>query len=275
MSHTPEFELYAAAEKALREGLDDVAGKIAQVIEQDIWRCYTLPNDEIVEHHSFAAFVAVPPPYGLGADVETIRRVCRDTAYALDLVNWTLQQAKGARKYNKRLDNVDKKQGPVPRTITDARREKYIAQVWAMSLRGATNSKIATELKLSAPTVGRYLKVGLQRAQEQNAKDMSAHLATFCAEQDAIMDECSDRLARAKDTSLNVGSILSVKAQASKAKATALGVFITRADITSNGQSLAWTDLVRQIEDEDAAAAAATPTDTPTATPEAATRADG
>lgn len=91
MSRTPEFELVAEASKAVHYGLHDVAHKIALVIKNEAWRRFELPTREIVEHLSFAAFVASPAPRGLETDVDTVRRVCRDDATYLDIVDRALQ----------------------------------------------------------------------------------------------------------------------------------------------------------------------------------------
>lgn len=108
MSRTPEFELVAEASKAIHYGLHGVAHKIALVIKNDAWRRFVLPNRKTVEHESFAAFVTAKPPNGLGTDVDTIRRLCRDDATYLDLIDRALQRPAG-RPNKETVDNVNDK----------------------------------------------------------------------------------------------------------------------------------------------------------------------
>jgi hypothetical protein len=86
------FEMYAEASKAFQYGLHDVAHKIAGLVKSNAWRRYVTPTGQVVEHSSFAAFIQAAPLEGLGTDVETVKRVCRDTPYALDLVDKALQR---------------------------------------------------------------------------------------------------------------------------------------------------------------------------------------
>lgn len=105
MSRTPEFELYAEALSAVEYGLHDVADKIAQLIKADAWRSYMTPTGRLVNHESFVKFVSADPLDGLGTDIETVKRVCRDTPYALDLVDQALQRKPG-RPSQETPDNV-------------------------------------------------------------------------------------------------------------------------------------------------------------------------
>jgi hypothetical protein len=137
--------------------------------------------------------------------------------------------------------------------LTPAQREEAILKSWQMSLRGATTTKIAAELKITPKGVGRLLKVARQRAQDQNAAEMQGYLAEFVGEQRQVIEEAWRRLGIVRDNSLNVGSIQANIINASKNVATARGVFVERRDVTSGGSAIAWTDLVKQLEAEDKA----------------------
>ncbi len=97
---TPEYELVAEAQKALQYGLHDVAERIFRLLEAGAWRHFEAPLRRIVDHETFAAFVTADEPDGLGTDVETVRRVCRDTPYALDAVDKALQGETGVHNVN-------------------------------------------------------------------------------------------------------------------------------------------------------------------------------
>jgi DNA-binding CsgD family transcriptional regulator len=135
--------------------------------------------------------------------------------------------------------------------LTPAQREEALIKVWQMSMRGATTTKIAAELGISAKGVGRLLKTARERAQKQNEAAMDGYLAEFVGEQRAVIETAWERLGKVRDNSLNVGSIQSNIIAASKNIATARGVFVERTDITSKGAAIAWTELVRQIEAEE------------------------
>jgi len=94
-TRTPEYELHADAAKAVHYGLNDVADRIFQVLKAGVWRHFVTPTRRVVEHETFASYITTKQPDGLGTDVDTVRRVCRDMTYALDAVDKALQREGG------------------------------------------------------------------------------------------------------------------------------------------------------------------------------------
>lgn len=101
-----EYELCARAQEAVQYNLRDVAAKIARVIVADAWRQYVTPLGRVVAHSSFEAFVRAPRPDGLGTDVATLRKVCRDAPWARDLIDRATQRPPGRPADDETLDNV-------------------------------------------------------------------------------------------------------------------------------------------------------------------------
>jgi hypothetical protein len=106
------WPLVRDASQAVQYGLHDVADKIARVIEKDAWRRFLSPGNKVVEHATFASFVVAEPPRGLHTKIEIIRSVCRDTPYALDLVDQALQRDAPVNQHDKPVNNGDGLQRP-------------------------------------------------------------------------------------------------------------------------------------------------------------------
>lgn len=80
----------------LRMGLQEFADSLREVIELGAWRCFiTDIMQEPVQHERFEDFVTAPPPAGLGATMEQIRRLLRDRPDVLDLVDQVVVGRKG------------------------------------------------------------------------------------------------------------------------------------------------------------------------------------
>lgn len=77
-------------------GLLYVPALIKRVIREDCWRERCLEvTGEVVEFERFEQFVEMRTPEGLGADMATIKRLCRDDAEALDLIDQAVQSPVG------------------------------------------------------------------------------------------------------------------------------------------------------------------------------------
>ncbi len=71
-------------------GLRDVPELVKQIIREDLWRTRVLPKSgEKIEFTSFAEFLAAAPPEGLGADYQTLRKLCFDDPQTLELLELT------------------------------------------------------------------------------------------------------------------------------------------------------------------------------------------
>jgi hypothetical protein len=68
-------------------GLSDVPGFIKLVIQADAWRERVVEKTgEVVHFERFIDFVQTPPLKGLGADLPTLKRLCRDDAEAAQVL---------------------------------------------------------------------------------------------------------------------------------------------------------------------------------------------
>lgn len=67
--------------------LQSLPGLVKRVITEEMWpeRVVRITH-ETARFKSFAEFVTTPPPAGLGTNVETLERLCRDDAEALTLL---------------------------------------------------------------------------------------------------------------------------------------------------------------------------------------------
>lgn len=86
-------------------GLAEVPALIKAVIDDGIWRERTVEQTgEIVRFERFVDFVTTAPLEGLGADIDTIKRLCRDDAAALDALDRAVQNRPG--RPSETFDNV-------------------------------------------------------------------------------------------------------------------------------------------------------------------------
>lgn len=67
-------------------------GLLKRIIQDDRWRAHTLTRGamgrtgEVVTFSNFAEFVTMPPPAGLGTDIETLKRLCAADAEAVAML---------------------------------------------------------------------------------------------------------------------------------------------------------------------------------------------
>jgi len=69
-------------------GLKVVPGLLKRVCNEECWRArYIEVTKKNAEFDDFVAFVESPRPEGLGIDLDTLRKVCRDDVEALDIID--------------------------------------------------------------------------------------------------------------------------------------------------------------------------------------------
>lgn len=69
-------------------GLKLVPGLLKRVCNEQCWQArYVESTGEHVEFDTFPAFVSATPPNGLGVDLETLRKLCRDDVEAMDIID--------------------------------------------------------------------------------------------------------------------------------------------------------------------------------------------
>lgn len=81
--------------QALRSGIADgkhglalVPKAITTIIETEAWREFVVEETgELIRYERFCDFVTTKPLEGVGTDVETLRRLCRDDMAALDALD--------------------------------------------------------------------------------------------------------------------------------------------------------------------------------------------
>lgn len=86
---------------AMREGafgLSNAPDLVKRIIREGAWRERTLKqNGKHVTFARFTEFVAAPPLDGLGTDLATIKRLCRDDVEAVDLIDQATKGKQGER----------------------------------------------------------------------------------------------------------------------------------------------------------------------------------
>jgi hypothetical protein len=91
-------------------GLADVPQLLKQVIVEELWReRKSLQSDEHIQFKNFVEFIHAKPPEGLGCDLSTLKKLCRDDVEALDLLShFSSVRARGGdrRSKNFKLNNV-------------------------------------------------------------------------------------------------------------------------------------------------------------------------
>lgn len=83
-------------------GLRDVPDLIEKVIQEKLWlRRAVQATNETIEFASFTDFIRAMPPEGLGADFETLLKLCEKNPRVLDLIDRaTIRKRGGDRKSN-------------------------------------------------------------------------------------------------------------------------------------------------------------------------------
>jgi hypothetical protein len=140
--------------------------------------------------------------------------------------------------------------------LTRDQREAAILDAWRLSIRGVSIPKIAKAIGLSEVMAANLVNVARKRSRTQNVKSLEDYLEEFVCEQRAVMEDAWRQLTLRKPGRQPASSLHATILNASKNIATARGVFIERRDVTSGGESLIWTDLVREVEAENRARAA-------------------
>lgn len=74
-----------------QHGLAVVPGLLKRVLAEESWREFTTQRGEHVRHERFIDFVTTPPLAGIGATVELLKRLVKDDAEAVDLLDQALQ----------------------------------------------------------------------------------------------------------------------------------------------------------------------------------------
>ena len=114
-------------------GLRYVPALLLRVINEDMWqRRVIAKTGQIAEFKSFREFVETQPLEGLGADLDTLKRLCVDNSAALDAIIRVTAQPVGAPKGNKNavktIDNnvincFDERESPVGNSANYALRK--------------------------------------------------------------------------------------------------------------------------------------------------------
>jgi hypothetical protein len=75
--------------------LSNVPGLLKRLLREGMWREFVTPMRQTVTYDRFEDFVVTPPTKGLGASVDLIRRIVKDDAEALDMLDVALQRPHG------------------------------------------------------------------------------------------------------------------------------------------------------------------------------------
>lgn len=97
----------------LRRGgsaLESVPEQLKALLKSGDWRHFVTKLGKEVQHERFADFAATPPLAGLGATVQTIRKLLVDDVEALDLLDRALQNPNGVHNMNGRPRGTSKEQ---------------------------------------------------------------------------------------------------------------------------------------------------------------------
>lgn len=79
-------------------GLKDVPGLLRRTIDEGLWReRVIIRTGEVKTFERFIDFVTTQPLEGLGANIETLRRLCVDDKPLVDLIDRAVQQGRGGR----------------------------------------------------------------------------------------------------------------------------------------------------------------------------------
>jgi len=93
-------------------GLQHVPGHIKRIIREDMWQERIVQaTGELAEYDHFAEFVNDPPPKGLGADVDMLKRMCKKDDEALRLLREVVTGEAGDNQHTEVVDNVNDRSG--------------------------------------------------------------------------------------------------------------------------------------------------------------------
>lgn len=74
-------------------GLKLVPGLLKRVCNENAWRKRVVrQTNEVVAFPDFSVFVTTTPPDGLGVDIDTLRKLCRDDPEARDIIDHVTQR---------------------------------------------------------------------------------------------------------------------------------------------------------------------------------------
>jgi hypothetical protein len=85
-------ESLGGALRSGQAGLHSIPGLLDQILTDQLWREFTTRLGAHVTYDRFEDFVTTPMVRGLGTDVDTVRRIVRDNARLLDLLDQALQR---------------------------------------------------------------------------------------------------------------------------------------------------------------------------------------
>lgn len=87
-------------------GLQHVPGHIKRIIREDMWQERIVQaTGELAEYDHFAEFVNDPPPKGLGADVDMLKRMCKKDDEALRLLREVVTGSHGGDRRSEEATN--------------------------------------------------------------------------------------------------------------------------------------------------------------------------
>ena len=94
------YRVIASMRVALRDGktgLDGVPALIKRIIRENMWQDFAVAETgQVVHYDRFADFAKTEPLEGLGADVDTLKRLCHEDMEALDLIDRVTVAEQGA-----------------------------------------------------------------------------------------------------------------------------------------------------------------------------------
>lgn len=73
--------------KSGENNLKSAPGLLLRLINENMWQKRMMKTGEIVEFERFVDFITSKPLAGLGEDLESIKRICRDDPKALDAID--------------------------------------------------------------------------------------------------------------------------------------------------------------------------------------------
>lgn len=104
------YRVIASMRLALRDGktgLEGVPALVKRVIREDMWREFAVAETgQVVHYDRFADFARTEPLEGLGADVDTLKRLCHEDTEAFNLiVELTTGKPGGDRRSDKAINH--------------------------------------------------------------------------------------------------------------------------------------------------------------------------
>ena len=105
-------QIAAGLSHALRDGgfgLREVPESVKRVIQEGAWKerkAERIPGNPIIRFNSFEEFITTAPLEGMGADMVTLRRLCRDDPEALDALDRVTQNPNGTNQHSEGLYNI-------------------------------------------------------------------------------------------------------------------------------------------------------------------------